>query len=141
MARRLPLLEVLVAERQRRSPRQLYAQRWTSTPTIGRSPPVSMELSDIDLGVRLVSVLTNIPKERLAVGRLTEEQGVLVHRAVERLNRNRAQWADMRPSLPDPRESGDPETTNDAARPVPGRADNPQSSRRGLAELLVLENR
>jgi replicative DNA helicase len=50
---------------------------------------VSLGLSDVDLGVRLVAVLTTIPKERLVVGRLSEDQGVLVHRAVERLYRSK----------------------------------------------------
>ncbi|MBV9358459.1 MAG: AAA family ATPase, partial [Chloroflexi bacterium] len=35
---------------------------------------VSMELTDVDLGVRLVSVLTNIKKERLVIGGLSVEQ-------------------------------------------------------------------
>jgi replicative DNA helicase len=48
-----------------------------------------MELSDVDLGVRLVLVLTNLAKERLVVGRLSEEQGVQAHRAVERLYRSK----------------------------------------------------
>ena len=47
-----------------------------------------MELSDGDLGLRLVSVLTNIPKEQLVVGQLSEEQGARVHAAVERLYRS-----------------------------------------------------
>jgi replicative DNA helicase len=50
---------------------------------------VSMELTDVDLGVRLVSVLTNIKKERLVVGGLTDEQHVQVHDAVERMTRSR----------------------------------------------------
>jgi hypothetical protein len=50
---------------------------------------VSMELSDVDLGVRLVAVLTTIPKEQLVVGQLSEEQGARVHTAVERLYRSK----------------------------------------------------
>jgi replicative DNA helicase len=50
---------------------------------------VSMELTDVDLGVRLVSVLTNIKKERLVVGGLTAEQHEQVHGAVERMSRSR----------------------------------------------------
>jgi len=49
---------------------------------------VSMELSAVDLGVRLVSVLTNIPKDHLVVGRLTDEQQGEVHAAVERLEKS-----------------------------------------------------
>ena len=36
---------------------------------------VSMELTDVDLAVRLVSVITNIPKEQLVTGNLTTDQG------------------------------------------------------------------
>jgi replicative DNA helicase len=50
---------------------------------------VSMELTDVDLGVRLVSVLSNIRKEQLVLGTLTQEQHVEVHRAVERLSGSR----------------------------------------------------
>jgi replicative DNA helicase len=50
---------------------------------------VSMQLTDVDLGVRLVSVLTNIKKERLVVGGLTAEQHEQVHGAVERMSRSR----------------------------------------------------
>jgi replicative DNA helicase len=50
---------------------------------------VSMELTDVDLGVRLVSVLTNIKKERLVVGGLTADQHEQVHGAVERMSRSR----------------------------------------------------
>jgi replicative DNA helicase len=49
---------------------------------------VSMELTDVDLGVRLVSVLTNIKKEKLVVGELTDQQHAQVHGAVERLSRS-----------------------------------------------------
>jgi len=49
---------------------------------------VSMELSAVDLGVRLVSVLTNITKDHLVVGRLTDEQQGQVHTAVERLEQS-----------------------------------------------------
>ncbi len=34
---------------------------------------VSMELTDVDLAVRLVSVITNITKEQLVTGNLTAE--------------------------------------------------------------------
>jgi replicative DNA helicase len=50
---------------------------------------VSMELTDIDLGVRLVSVITNITKERLVVGALTDEESQAVLSAVERLEKSR----------------------------------------------------
>jgi replicative DNA helicase len=50
---------------------------------------VSMELTDVDLGVRLVSVLTNIKKEKLVVGGLSDEQHVEVHAAVERMSRSK----------------------------------------------------
>jgi replicative DNA helicase len=49
---------------------------------------VSMELTDVDLGMRLVSVLTNIKKERLVIGGLTAEQHEQVHGAVERMSRS-----------------------------------------------------
>jgi hypothetical protein len=48
---------------------------------------VSMELTEVDLGVRLVSALTRIKKEILVVGSLIEQQTVQVHAAVERLER------------------------------------------------------
>jgi len=50
---------------------------------------VSMELTDVDLAVRLVSVITNIPKEQLVTGNLTTEQGNTVMAAIERLSRSR----------------------------------------------------
>jgi replicative DNA helicase len=50
---------------------------------------VSMELSAVDLGVRLVAVLTNLPKDHLVVGRLEPEQQQRVFAAVERLERSR----------------------------------------------------
>jgi replicative DNA helicase len=50
---------------------------------------VSMELTDVDLAVRLVSVITNIPKEQLVTGSLTTEQGNTVMAAIERLSRSR----------------------------------------------------
>ena len=50
---------------------------------------VSMELTDVDLAVRLVSVITNIPKEQLVTGSLTTEQGNTVMGAIERLSRSR----------------------------------------------------
>ncbi len=50
---------------------------------------VSMELSDVDLAVRLVSVITNITKEQLVTGNLTTEQGNTVMAAIERLSRSR----------------------------------------------------
>jgi len=46
---------------------------------------VSMELTDVDLGVRLVSVLTNIKKEKLVLGDLDDGQQHAVLGAVERL--------------------------------------------------------
>ncbi len=48
-----------------------------------------MELTDVDLGVRLVSVITNITKEQLVIGNLTTEQGNEVLAAIERLSRSR----------------------------------------------------
>jgi len=50
---------------------------------------VSMELSDVDLAVRLVSVLTNIPKERLVLGALSPAELEQVVPTVERLERSR----------------------------------------------------
>ena len=50
---------------------------------------VSMELTDVDLAVRLVSVITNIPKEQLVTGNLTTDQGNTVMAAIERLSRSR----------------------------------------------------
>src|SRR6266536_2705421 len=50
---------------------------------------VSMELTDVDLAVRLVSVITNIPKEQLVTGNLTTEQGNTVLAAIDRLSRSR----------------------------------------------------
>jgi len=50
---------------------------------------VSMELTDVDLAVRLVSVITNITKEQLVTGNLTTEQGNTVMAAIERLSRSR----------------------------------------------------
>src|SRR5580765_8053623 len=35
---------------------------------------VSMELTDVDLAVRLVSVITNITKEQLVTGKLTDPE-------------------------------------------------------------------
>jgi len=50
---------------------------------------VSMELTDVDLAVRLVSVITNIRKERLVTGSLTIEQGNEVLASIERLSKSR----------------------------------------------------
>jgi replicative DNA helicase len=50
---------------------------------------LSMELTDVDLGVRLVSVLTNIKKEKLVVGALSQDEHVAVHSAVERMARSK----------------------------------------------------
>ena len=50
---------------------------------------VSMELTDVDLAVRLVSVITNIRKEQLVTGNLTTEQGNSVLASIERLSRSR----------------------------------------------------
>ena len=47
---------------------------------------VSMELTDVDLGVRLVSVLTNITKEKLVLGHLSQEEHAQVHAGVEGLS-------------------------------------------------------
>jgi replicative DNA helicase len=46
---------------------------------------VSMELTDVDLAVRLVSVITNIRKEQLVTGSLTDQQAGQVVAAIERL--------------------------------------------------------
>ncbi|MDQ6674023.1 MAG: AAA family ATPase, partial [Chloroflexota bacterium] len=50
---------------------------------------VSMELTDVDLAVRLVSVITNIRKEKLVTGALSPEQSQEVLDAIERLSRSR----------------------------------------------------
>ncbi len=50
---------------------------------------VSMELTDVDLGVRLVSVLTNIKKEKLVLGDLDDGQQHAVLGAVERLENSK----------------------------------------------------
>lgn len=50
---------------------------------------VSMELTDVDLAVRLVSVITNITKEQLVTGNLSAEQSQKVVQAIERLSRSR----------------------------------------------------
>jgi replicative DNA helicase len=50
---------------------------------------VSMELTDVDLAVRLVSVITNIKKEQLVLGNLSPDQGNSVMAAIERLSRSR----------------------------------------------------
>jgi replicative DNA helicase len=50
---------------------------------------VSMELTDVDLAVRLVSVITNIPKEQLVTGKLTDGESQAVLAAIERLSRCR----------------------------------------------------
>jgi replicative DNA helicase len=43
---------------------------------------VSMELTDVDLGVRLVSVITNVKKEQLVTGNLTADQSADVMTAM-----------------------------------------------------------
>jgi replicative DNA helicase len=50
---------------------------------------VSMELTDVDLGVRLVSVLTNIRKEHLVTNHLSDQQAQQVLAAIERLEGSR----------------------------------------------------
>ncbi len=50
---------------------------------------VSMELTDVDLAVRLVSVITNVRKEQLVTRVLTDEQSQSVLEAIERLSRSR----------------------------------------------------
>jgi replicative DNA helicase len=50
---------------------------------------VSMELTDVDLAVRLVSVITNIRKEKLVTGALSPEQMRQVLHAIERLSHSR----------------------------------------------------
>ena len=50
---------------------------------------VSMELTDVDLAVRLVSVITNIRKEKLVTGPVGPEQTHQVLDAIERLSRSR----------------------------------------------------
>jgi len=50
---------------------------------------VSMELTDVDVAVRLVSVITNIRKEQLVTGSLTTEQGNEVLASIERLSKSR----------------------------------------------------
>jgi replicative DNA helicase len=48
-----------------------------------------MELTDVDLAVRLVSVITSIPKKQLVTGKLSGEQGNSVIAAIERLSKSR----------------------------------------------------
>jgi replicative DNA helicase len=48
---------------------------------------VSME-TDVDLGARLVSVLTNIKKEQRVIGALSEPQRAQAHQAAERVVRS-----------------------------------------------------
>jgi replicative DNA helicase len=50
---------------------------------------MSMELTDVDLAVLLVSVITNIRKEKLVTGALSPEQAQQVLDAIERLSRSR----------------------------------------------------
>ena len=50
---------------------------------------VSMELTDVDLAVRLVSVVTNIRKEKLVTGHVTDDEAAQVMTAIERLSRSR----------------------------------------------------
>jgi len=50
---------------------------------------VSMELTDVDLAVRLVSVITNIKKEQLVTGKLSDEQSRCVLQAIDRLSQSR----------------------------------------------------
>src|SRR5439155_24902370 len=50
---------------------------------------VSMELTDVDLGVRLVSVITNIKKEQLIAGKLNADQQQQALESIERLSRSR----------------------------------------------------
>ena len=50
---------------------------------------VSMELTAVDLGVRLVSVITNIAKEQLIAGKLTADQQQQALESIERLSRSR----------------------------------------------------
>ncbi len=50
---------------------------------------VSMELTDVDLAVRLVSVITNIKKEQLVTGQLSDEQSRCVLQAIDRLSQSR----------------------------------------------------
>jgi DnaB-like helicase N terminal domain/DnaB-like helicase C terminal domain len=50
---------------------------------------VSMELTDVDLAVRLVSVITNIRKEKLVTGTLTDGQAAEVLVVIQRLARSR----------------------------------------------------
>ncbi len=48
-----------------------------------------MELSDVDLAVQLVSVITNIRKEKLVTGTLTEGQASEVLATIQRLSHSR----------------------------------------------------
>src|SRR6266705_2687832 len=50
---------------------------------------VSMELTDVDLAVRLVAVITSIRKEKLVTGALDAEQGEQVLSAIDRLSHSR----------------------------------------------------
>src|SRR5207244_578959 len=50
---------------------------------------VSMKLTDVDLAVRLVSVITDIRKEQLVTGALTDDQQQKVLESIERLSCSR----------------------------------------------------
>jgi replicative DNA helicase len=83
----------------------------------------------------------NVSAAAKALKTLAGELGVPVLALVQ-LNRNRAQRADKRPTLPDLRGSGDLENTADSVIGLyRDEMDNPHGSQRGLAELLVLEKR
>jgi replicative DNA helicase len=78
----------------------------------------------------------NVSAAAKGLKNLAGELGVPVLALVQ-LNRNRAQRADKRATLPDLRESGDLENTADSVIGLyRDEMDNPSSTRRGLAELL-----
>jgi replicative DNA helicase len=83
----------------------------------------------------------NVSAAAKALKNLAGELGVPVLALVQ-LNRNRASRADKRPTLTDLRESGDLENTADSVLGLyRDEMDHPESTERGLAELIVLKKR
>jgi len=83
----------------------------------------------------------NVSAAATALKTLAGELGVPVLALVQ-LNRNRAGRADKRPTLTDLRESGDLENTADSVLGLyRDEMGHPESTERGLAELIVLKKR